>query len=139
MERGKPFLGICVGCQLMAERGLEKETSEGFGWIGGDVVEITPSDPGLKIPHMGWNSLDVVHDHPVLAGIPTGEDGLDAYFVHSFHLAPREESDLVAATDYGGRLTAIVGRDNYVGTQFHPEKSQTLGLKLIANFLKWRP
>jgi imidazole glycerol-phosphate synthase subunit HisH len=139
MERGKPFLGICVGCQLMAERGLEKETSEGLGWIAGDVVEITPADPELKIPHMGWNSLDVVHEHPILAGIPTGDEGLDAYFVHSFHLAPREEDDLVASTDYGGPLTAIVGRDNFVGTQFHPEKSQTLGLKLIANFLKWKP
>lgn len=139
IEGGKPFLGICVGCQLMAERGLEKETSEGFGWIAGDVVEIAPTDPDLKIPHMGWNSLDVVHDHPILAGIPTGEDGLDAYFVHSFHLAPRDEEDLVASTDYGGRLTAVVGRDNYVGTQFHPEKSQALGLKLIANFLKWKP
>jgi len=139
IEGGKPFLGICVGCQLMAERGLEKETSAGFGWIGGDVVEIAPSDPDLKIPHMGWNSLDVVHDHPILAGIPTGEGGLDAYFVHSFHLAPRDEDDLVASTEYGGALTAIVGRDNFVGTQFHPEKSQTLGLKLIANFLKWKP
>ncbi len=139
MERGKPFLGICVGCQLMAERGLEKETSEGLGWIAGDVVEITPADPELKIPHMGWNSLNVVHAHSILAGIPTGDEGLDAYFVHSFHLAPREEDDLVASTDYGGPLTAIVGRDNFVGTQFHPEKSQTLGLKLIANFLKWKP
>ncbi len=139
ITRGKPFLGICVGCQLMAERGLEKETSAGFGWIGGDVVEITPDDPKLKIPHMGWNALNVVHDHPILAGIPTGDDGLDAYFVHSFHLAPRDADDLVASTDYGGPLTAIVGRNNYVGTQFHPEKSQTLGLKLIANFLKWKP
>jgi imidazole glycerol-phosphate synthase subunit HisH len=139
IRRGKPFLGICVGCQLMAERGLEKVTSEGFGWIAGDVVEITPTDPELKVPHMGWNSLDVVHDHPILAGIPTGEEGLDAYFVHSFHLAPRAEDDLVAATEYGGRLTAIVGRDNYVGTQFHPEKSQQLGLALIANFLRWKP
>jgi imidazole glycerol-phosphate synthase subunit HisH len=136
---GKPFLGICVGCQLMAERGLEKVTSEGLGWIGGDVVEITPTDPDLKIPHMGWNSLNVVHDHPILAEIPTGEAGLDAYFVHSFHLAPRAADDLVASTEYGGPLTAIVGRDNYVGTQFHPEKSQTLGLRLIANFLKWKP
>jgi imidazole glycerol-phosphate synthase subunit HisH len=138
-KRGKPFLGICVGCQLMAERGLEKVTSDGLGWIAGDVVEIAPADPDLKIPHMGWNSLDIVHDHPILAGIPTGDEGLDAYFVHSFHLKPREADDLVASTDYGGPLTAIVGRDNYVGTQFHPEKSQTLGLKLIANFLKWKP
>jgi glutamine amidotransferase len=137
--RGKPFLGICVGCQLMAERGLEKEVSEGLGWIEGDVVEITPADPDLKIPHMGWNTLDVVHDHPLLAGIATGEEGLDAYFVHSYHLCPRHEEDLVARADYGGPVTAIVARDNYAGTQFHPEKSQTLGLALIANFLKWRP
>ncbi len=137
--RGTPFLGICVGCQLMAERGLEKEISEGLGWIAGDVVEIEPADPDLKIPHMGWNALDVVHDHPILAGIPTGEAGLDAYFVHSFHLAPREADDLVATADYAGPVTAIVGRDNFVGTQFHPEKSQALGLALIANFLKWKP
>jgi glutamine amidotransferase len=139
IRRGKPFLGICVGAQLMAERGLEKATSEGLGWIKGDVVEIRPSDPELKIPHMGWNSLDVVHAHPILAGIPTGEDGLDAYFVHSFHVEPRDEDELVASSDYGGPVTAIVGRDNIVGTQFHPEKSQALGLKLIANFLEWKP
>jgi glutamine amidotransferase len=138
-RRGKPFLGICVGCQLMAERGLEKVTSEGLGWIAGDVVEIAPSDSNLKIPHMGWNSLDVAHDHPILSGIPTGEGGLDAYFVHSFHLKPRDDDDLVASSEYGGRITAIVGRDNFVGTQFHPEKSQGLGLALIANFLKWKP
>jgi glutamine amidotransferase len=138
-EKGRPFLGICVGCQLMAERGLEKETTEGLGWIRGDVVEITPADPSLKIPHMGWNGLDVVNAHPVLAGIPTGKGGLDAYFVHSFHIAPKAPSDLVASADYGGPVTAIVGRDNFVGTQFHPEKSQALGLKLIGNFLRWRP
>ena len=139
MQRGKPFLGICVGCQLMAERGLEKDTSAGLGWIAGDTVKIAPADPALKIPHMGWNSLNVTHDHPILAGIPTGRDGLDAYFVHSFHLTPREDSDRVATADYGGPVTAIVARDNYAGTQFHPEKSQALGLKLIANFLKWNP
>ena len=137
--QGKPFLGICVGCQLMAERGLEKVTSEGLGWIPGDVVEISPADPELKIPHMGWNTLEAVREHPLLAGIPTGEDGLDAYFVHSFHLVPGDDEDLVARADYGGPVTAIVGRDNFAGTQFHPEKSQTLGLALIANFLKWRP
>jgi glutamine amidotransferase len=123
----------------MAERGLEKVTSEGLGWILGDAAEIAPSDPELKIPHMGWNTLDVVNKHPLLAGIPTGADGLDAYFVHSFHVTPRNEDDLVAVSDYGGPVTAIVGRDNFVGTQFHPEKSQELGLALIANFLKWRP
>jgi glutamine amidotransferase len=139
LRRGKPFLGICVGCQLMAKRGLEKETTEGLGWIAGDVVEIEPADPGLKIPHMGWNTITVVHDQPLLAGIPTGEDGLDAYFVHSFHLNTRNDEDLVASADYGGPLTAVVARDNYAGTQFHPEKSQKLGLALIANFLRWKP
>lgn len=137
--RGKPFLGICVGCQLMAERGLEKVTSEGLGWIPGDAVEIEPSDPNLKIPHMGWNTLEVTCPHPLLAGIPTGADGLDAYFVHSFHVTPRDEGDVVAVSDYGGPVTAVVGRDNFAGTQFHPEKSQELGLALIGNFLKWRP
>lgn len=139
IEKGKPFLGICVGCQLMAERGLEKVTSKGLGWIAGDAVEIEPADRNLKIPHMGWNTLDVRKEHPLLAGIPTGEQGLDAYFVHSFHVSPRDTGDLVASADYGGPVTAIVGRDNYAGTQFHPEKSQTLGLALIANFLKWKP
>ena len=139
LRRGKPFLGICVGSQLMAERGLEKETVDGLGWIGGEVVEITPADPALKIPHMGWNSLEVVREHPLLAGIPTGENGLDAYFVHSFHIRTEGDEDVVARADYGGPITAIVGRDNYAGTQFHPEKSQTLGLALVGNFLGWRP
>jgi glutamine amidotransferase len=138
-RRGKPFLGICVGCQLMAERGLEKEAIAGLGWIRGDVVEITPADPQLKIPHMGWNDLQVRREHPLLAGIPTGEDGLEAYFVHSFHIRPPDETDVVATADYGGPVTAIVARDNLAGTQFHPEKSQALGLALIANFLRWRP
>lgn len=136
---GTPFLGICVGAQLTASRGLEKQVTPGLGWIAGDVVEITPADPGLKIPHMGWNSLDVVHPHAVLEGIPTGPDGLDAYFVHSYHIVVADEADLVATCDYGGKITAIVGRDNLVGTQFHPEKSQALGLALIGNFLKWKP
>lgn len=139
MKRGKPFLGICVGCQLMADRGVEKETTAGLGWIAGDVVEIEPDDPKLKVPHMGWNTLNVMRKQPLLAGIPTGEDGLDAYFVHSFHLKTRDAGDLVASADYGGPVTAIVARDNYAGTQFHPEKSQALGLALIANFLRWRP
>jgi glutamine amidotransferase len=139
IRRRKPFLGICVGCQLMAERGLEKETTAGLGWIAGDVVEIEPADPALKIPHMGWNTLDVAQDHPILAGIPTGDDGLDAYFVHSFHLKTRDARDRVATAEYGGVVTAIVARDNYAGVQFHPEKSQALGLSLIANFLKWKP
>lgn len=136
---GRPFLGICVGMQLMASRGLEHEIVEGLGWIPGDVDVIRPADPALKIPHMGWNTLDVVRDHPVLAGIPTGPKGLHAYFVHSFQLYARDRADVVATTDYGGPLTAIVGSGNIVGTQFHPEKSQTLGLALIANFLKWLP
>jgi imidazole glycerol-phosphate synthase subunit HisH len=138
-RRGRPFLGICVGAQLMAERGLEKEVTPGFGWIAGDVVEIAPSDPALKVPHMGWNSLDVRRDHPLLAGIATGAEGLHAYFVHSYHIAARDPEDLIATADYGGPVTAIVGRGNIAGTQFHPEKSQALGLALIANFLAWKP
>ena len=139
IERGKPFLGICVGSQLMADRGIEKEAAPGLGWIGGEVVGITPFDPELKIPHMGWNTIDARRDHPLLAGISTGPAGLDAYFVHSYHLRADDPDDIVAAADYGGPVTAIVGRDNYAGTQFHPEKSQALGLALIANFLRWRP
>jgi imidazole glycerol-phosphate synthase subunit HisH len=137
--RGRPFLGICVGAQLMASRGLEKVVTPGFGWIAGDVVEIRPSDPALKVPHMGWNSLDLRHDHPLLAGIATGENGLHAYFVHSYHLAAGNPEDVVATAEYGGPVTAIVGRGNVAGTQFHPEKSQALGLALIANFLAWKP
>ena len=137
--RGTPFLGICVGMQLMAERGLEYVTSEGLGWIPGDVVRIEPSDPALKVPHMGWNTLTLVRDHPVFAGIDTGPAGLHAYFVHSYHLAATDPTNVVATTDYGGPVTAVVARDNLVGTQFHPEKSQHLGLALISNFLKWRP
>jgi glutamine amidotransferase len=138
-RRGRPFLGICVGAQLMATRGLEHEIVAGLDWIPGDVAPIRPSDPRLKIPHMGWNTLDVKRDHPTLTGITSGPDGLNAYFVHSYQIDPAEPSDVVAVADYGGPVTAIVARDNVVGTQFHPEKSQTLGLKLIANFLEWRP
>lgn len=138
-SKGRPFLGICVGAQLMAERGLEFRITRGLGWIRGDVKAIEPADPALKIPHMGWNTLVVVNDHPLLAGIATGPDGLHAYFVHSFHLATPDRAALVAEADYGGPVTAMVARDNVAGTQFHPEKSQTLGLKLIANFLAWRP
>ena len=137
--RGRPFLGICVGMQLMAERGREYEVVEGLGWIPGEVDRIMPSDPRLKIPHMGWNTLEPRRPHPVLDGIAVGPQGLHAYFVHSFHLNAAERSDLVAEADYGGPVTAIVGRDTMVGTQFHPEKSQRLGLRLIANFLKWKP
>ncbi|MCC2654119.1 MAG: imidazole glycerol phosphate synthase, glutamine amidotransferase subunit [Microvirga sp.] len=138
-EDKRPFFGICVGMQLMATRGLEHTTSYGLDWIKGDVKAITPSDPALKIPHMGWNTLELAKPHPLLDGIPTGPDGLHAYFVHSYALTPADPADVVATTDYGGPVTAIVGRDNLVGAQFHPEKSQALGLKLIANFLRWRP
>jgi imidazole glycerol-phosphate synthase subunit HisH len=138
-RKGRPFLGICVGAQLMAERGLEFRITPGLGWIRGDVEAIEPKDPALKIPHMGWNTLSVINDHPLLAGIGTGAGGLHAYFVHSFHLVTPDRAALVAETDYGGPVTAMVGRDNIAGTQFHPEKSQTLGLRLIANFLQWRP
>jgi glutamine amidotransferase len=138
-ERGKPFLGICVGLQLMAERGLEHGVTPGLGWIKGEVRAIAPSDLALKVPHMGWNTLRVVRANPLLEGIPTGEGGLHAYFVHSYHLVPNQKDDLVASTDYGGPITAFVAKDNMAGTQFHPEKSQKLGLALIANFLRWKP
>ncbi len=138
-EQGKPFFGICVGMQLMAERGLEYQVTPGLGWIGGEVDRIAPTDASLKIPHMGWNTLNMLQPHPLLEDIPLGPDGLHAYFVHSYQLKPAQRADLVAQADYGGPLTAIVGRDNMVGTQFHPEKSQRLGLALIANFLKWAP
>ena len=138
-RRGRPFLGICVGMQLMAERGREYEVTLGLGWIPGEVDRITPADPNLKIPHMGWNTLNACRPHPLLDGIATGPQGLHAYFVHSFQLEPSERSDLIAEADYGGPVTAVVGRDTAVGTQFHPEKSQRLGLRLIANFLKWTP
>jgi len=136
---GRPFFGICVGMQLLAERGREYEVTAGLGWIAGEVDRITPSDPNLKIPHMGWNTLNVAQPHKLIDGLPLGPQGLHAYFVHSYALNPSQHSDLVAEADYGGAVTAIVGRDNIVGTQFHPEKSQKLGLALIANFLRWKP
>ena len=138
-KQGKPFLGICVGMQLMAQRGREYTVTEGLGWVAGEVCRITPRDAALKIPHMGWNTLEAHRPHPLLAGIPLGPEGLHAYFVHSYHLQVGDTGDLVAESDYGGPVTALVGRDNYAGTQFHPEKSQKLGLALIANFLKWKP
>lgn len=139
--RGKqrPFLGICVGMQLMASRGLEYKITNGLGWIPGDVALIRPADDSLKIPHMGWNNLHAQDEHRLLDGIETGPDGLHAYFVHSYALTPQRSQDVLALTDYGGPVTAIVARDNMAGTQFHPEKSQKLGLKLIANFLRWKP
>ncbi|HEY7243174.1 MAG TPA: imidazole glycerol phosphate synthase subunit HisH [Xanthobacteraceae bacterium] len=136
---GRPFLGICVGMQLMAERGCEYEVTQGLGWIKGDVTRIAPNDPGLKIPHMGWNTLNRHRPHPLLDGIALGPEGLHGYFVHSYHLSASERSDLVADADYGGPVTAVVARDSAAGTQFHPEKSQRLGLRLIANFLRWQP
>jgi glutamine amidotransferase len=138
-DQGRPFLGICVGMQLMAERGREYEVTPGLGWIPGEVDRIEPTDPDLKIPHMGWNTLNEVRPHKLLDGIPVGPQGLHAYFVHSFQLRTAEPASLVAQADYGGPVTAIVGRDTVVGTQFHPEKSQRLGLRLIANFLQWKP
>jgi glutamine amidotransferase len=134
--RGRPFLGICVGMQLMAERGLEFEIVDGFGWIAGEVVAIEPNDPTLKIPHMGWNELTPRSDHPVLAGLPAGTH---VYFVHGFELYPSDPANVLAETDYGGPIVAAVGRDNLIGTQFHPDKSQGAGLRLIGNFLRWRP
>jgi glutamine amidotransferase len=135
---GTPFLGICVGMQLMAEEGREKTVTQGLGWIPGAVVRIEPKGD-LKIPHMGWNTLTFLWQHALLAGIPDGEAGLHAYFVHSYHLATTDPQNLIATADYGQAVTACVGRDNMFGTQFHPEKSQALGLALIGNFLRWTP
>jgi imidazole glycerol-phosphate synthase subunit HisH len=137
--RARPFLGICVGMQLMSSRGLEKDVTQGFDWIRGDVKEMTPSDPTLKIPQIGWNTLTLHRPHALFDGIPTGPDGLHAYFVHSYHLAAENPDDIVATTDYGGPMTAFVAHENTAGAQFHPEKSQTLGLALISNFLRWKP
>jgi glutamine amidotransferase len=137
IERGRPFLGICVGMQLMARRGLEHGAHAGFGWIDGEVLPLTPADPALKVPHMGWNDLEIDRpDHPVMRGLRTGDH---AYFVHSYRFALADPADSIAHADYGGAVTAIIGRDNLIGTQFHPEKSQALGLALIAAFLEWRP
>ncbi|MFZ5752022.1 MAG: imidazole glycerol phosphate synthase subunit HisH [Pseudomonadota bacterium] len=136
IDRGRPFLGICIGMQMLATRGLEYRPTDGFGWIAGEVVPIRPADPGLKVPHMGWNDLVVDHPHPVLDGIGTGAH---AYFVHSYQFRVNDPADRLAHVDYGGDITAIVGRKNWVGTQFHPEKSQATGLRLIANFLRWAP
>ena len=138
-EQGRPFFGICVGMQLLAERGREYEVTPGLGWIAGEVDRITPADPHLKIPHMGWNTLNVMRPHKLVEGLALGAEGRHAYFVHSYEFKVAERADLVAEADYGGPITAIVARDNLVGTQFHPEKSQKLGLALIANFLTWKP
>jgi glutamine amidotransferase len=138
-QKGRPFFGICVGMQLLAERGREYEVTPGLGWIAGEVDRIAPNDPNLKIPHMGWNTLNIARPHPLLDGMTLGPDGQHAYFVHSYQLKPAAHADLVAEADYGGAVTAIVARDNIVGTQFHPEKSQRFGLALLANFLRWKP
>lgn len=134
--KGRPFLGICVGMQMLASRGHEYELTEGLDWIGGEITRITPADPALKVPHMGWNDLVLDQPHPVLEGIETGDH---AYFVHSWAMQVTDPAHLLAHVDYGGAVTAIVGRDTIVGTQFHPEKSQATGLRLIGNFLTWRP
>jgi imidazole glycerol-phosphate synthase subunit HisH len=134
--RARPFLGICVGMQMMASWGREYEDVAGFGWIPGEVVKITPANPALKVPHMGWNDLILDHPHPVLDGIVSGDH---AYFVHSYHFVVTKPAERLAHVDYAGDITAIVGRDTMVGTQFHPEKSQATGLRLIGNFLRWRP
>jgi len=138
-ERGAPFLGICIGLQLLASRGLEHGVTPGLDWIAGEVRAIEPDDVALKIPHMGWNTLTLAQPHPLFDGVATGEDGLHAYFVHSYHFVPKDKHDLIATTDYGGPVMAFLARDNVAGSQFHPEKSQKLGLALIANFLKWTP
>ena len=137
-RRGVPFLGICVGMQLMASRGLEHGTHDGLGWVAGDVVRITPTDAALKIPHMGWNTLRAAKAHPVIAHV-SGAKEPHAYFVHSYRFAAANVGDVLADSDYGGAIAAVVGRDNLIGTQFHPEKSQAVGLQLLQNFARWRP
>ena len=135
-RNGRPFMGICIGMQMLATRGLEYEVTAGFDWIGGQVEPIAPADPAVKVPHMGWNDLVIDRPHKVLDGIVSGDH---AYFVHSYHFSVADRTDLIAHCDYAGPVTAIVGRDNLIGTQFHPEKSQATGLRLIANFLSWAP
>jgi glutamine amidotransferase len=138
-NKARPFFGICVGMQLMATRGKEHVTTDGFNWIEGDVEKISPRDDKLKIPHMGWNTLDLLREHPVLEHLPLGPKGRHAYFVHSYQLNALDNTDVLARADYGGPVTAIVAKDTLFGTQFHPEKSQRFGLALISNFLKWKP
>ena len=137
--KGRPFLGICVGMQLLATTGLEHGETAGLGWLPGTVRRIEPGDAGLKVPHMGWNTLFAHREHPLLKGIALGPEGLHAYFLHAYHLEPANDEDVLAEADYGGPITAIVTRGTIAGTQFHPEKSQKLGMKLLANFLTWTP
>ena len=139
IARGVPFLGICVGMQLLATTGHEHHMTPGFDWISGEVLPLSSGESALKVPHMGWNTLNPIHAHPLLQGIPLGEDGLHAYFVHSFHFEPTTSDLVLTETQYGEPFASVVGRNNIVGTQFHPEKSQRLGLAFIANFLRWRP
>ncbi|MCC7319614.1 MAG: imidazole glycerol phosphate synthase subunit HisH [Rubellimicrobium sp.] len=136
IARGRPFLGICIGMQLLATTGHEHGVTPGLGWIPGEVVALRPADPALKVPHMGWNDLRIARPHPVLDGIATGDH---AYFVHSWHMLPADPAHLLATADHGGPVTAVIGRDTILGTQFHPEKSQATGLRLIGNFLRWAP
>jgi glutamine amidotransferase len=138
LRGGKPFLGICVGMQLMASVGREHGDCNGLNWIPGDVVRLQPSDAGLKVPHMGWNELSLIRAHAVF-GSQDNASPLHAYFVHSFHFVPKDENDIIAVTEHGGRVVAAVGRNNIIGTQFHPEKSQAFGLELLTRFVRWRP
>ncbi|MGK7652206.1 imidazole glycerol phosphate synthase subunit HisH [Roseovarius sp. B08] len=133
---GRPFMGICIGMQMLATRGLEYSETDGFDWIAGTVAPIAPADPSMKVPHMGWNDVVIDTAHPVLDGISTGDH---AYFVHSYHFEVSDLAQRIAHVEYGGKVTAVVGRDNLVGTQFHPEKSQATGLRIIRNFLTWTP
>jgi glutamine amidotransferase len=136
LRGGKPILGICVGMQLMATAGREFGVHNGLNWIGGEVIPLSPADPALKIPHMGWNEIDLVQNHPLFAGL---DESANAYFVHGFEMKPDDGVHLLATTDYGGAITAAIGKGNIVGTQFHPEKSQAVGLRILGNFLNWTP
>jgi len=139
LQGGRPFMGICVGMQLLSSRGHEKQVTRGLGWISGDVIRMTPAPESLKVPQIGWNTVELTAPHALFKAIPTGPAGLHAYFVHSYHFACADRRHCLATTDYGGKIAAAVARDNMAGTQFHPEKSQRLGLALLANFLEWRP
>jgi imidazole glycerol-phosphate synthase subunit HisH len=139
LERGRPFLGICVGMQLLATTGLEYERTDGLNWISGMVKPLEPADSSLRIPQMGWNTLSVIHHHDLLDGLSLGEEGLHAYFVHSYFFSCDNSNDVVAVTEYGGPVTAVIARDNIAGSQFHPEKSQKLGIAFLENFLRWKP
>jgi len=139
LEQAKPLLGICVGMQLLSSQGFEKDITPGLGWIKGDVIALRPDDPHFKVPQIGWNQLHLTCSHPLFAGLKTGGQGEHAYFVHSYHFQCENADNILATTDYGGTITAAIQRDMIVGTQFHPEKSQRLGLRLLANFLSWQP